>query len=219
MAVDYSRNSYQASVRKSMCHRTCRYLSGTAGCDVICPFPYELESAILFGSGCPTYCDVTSIIRCTDCAYMQKVHTDGCSGSCMMWHGNPGGKAGNHCPHFVRREGEDAGEFIERMTVELGGTPVADEDGYTQETDATRNARADARQMWFKTHEMWERQFQDGYVETFRPNQNVSKEDALKVKDYIDRIIEDVDWRDCRSTAKYIKAAKNVAENVFYPRR
>lgn len=221
MDTDYTRNSYQASVRKSMCHRKCERLSDTAGCDVICPFSYELENAIIFGTGCPTYCDVTSTRYCRDCAYMQFVHTDGASRSCMMFSGCPGGKAGNNCPHFVKRSKyeEDAGEFIERMTIELDGTPVKDEEGYLQETEDTRNARAAARNMWLRAHESKEWQFQDGYTKTILPNQNVSKEDAVKVRDYIDGIIEDVDWKDCRDTAKYIRAAKNVAENVFHQRR
>lgn len=213
-------SKWNAAATKADYKVFCPSLSKKAGQDVMCPFPMRKRCGKMFGSGCPRYCDVTSKTMCKSCAYLRRHCTDGGSAYCMgwgpnTWHMTP---RGNNCPFFVQRKPgeEDAGDYVERGTVEISGLSVGEDE---EEPESVRMARVQALQEWFDLHEPYERCNDPDYIKTILPNENVSKEDAILVGQIVEESFLKTDFKDSRSIASHKAHCESIADLLYKMRR
>lgn len=199
-------NNRCARIYKDLYTKKCIALSGIAGQDILCPFPTCRIN------GCQSKCDVTSGRNCLSCAYMVS-DSDGAP-YCFAQHqqGCISG-AGDSCPNWVERkqDEEDAGTYINRRILEMGGQFT--EYG-TLESQQTRELRMKARQEWADKHEPYEWRYSSEYKRQYLPNQNVSKENALKVDKLMREAADKVDWHDAYSINHYKEYGMSIAKHL-----
>ena len=199
-------NNRCARIYKDHCTKKCTALSEIAGQDILCPFP------MLRANGCEGKCDVTSNRNCLNCAYMVS-DSDGAS-YCLTQHQQGcinGG--GNNCPDWVARkqDEEDAGTYVNRRILEMNGQFAK----YgILESQQTRKLRIKARQEWLNKHKLYEWRYSGEYKYQYLPNQNVSKEDALKVGKLMREAADKVDWHDAYSIEQYKKYGMSIAKHL-----
>lgn len=216
----YKLNTRVASMYKQEVKFNCGALTEIAGEDIPCPICGEVRSGAPSCGGCFRYCDVTSLTGCGGCAYLCRI-IDNSSQYCML--GSHGPRVRHNCPHYapLATGEEKAHEWIERRTMELGGEPVNDfnSEQLKCETTETRRCRAQARKEWLERVEPRELQHQPGYVPQTKPNQNVSKEDALLMKKIIMERHANTDFKDFREVACFNRWMKDIGLHLAEARR
>lgn len=187
-----------ARIYKEAFTKKCPSLSRISGRDVICPFQEDRLN------GCPTTCDAASRRNCFNCALLV-THSDGAP-YCLAQHGQGSvTDAGSSCLDWWPRDPreEDPGLYIERRVVEMGGVFTGG-----LEPPETRRLRVMARQEWRDAHTRGERLL----CRQPLANQRVSRQDAIRIGELMDKAASEVDWRDRDSIERYKRYGKAIPE-------